>query len=55
VVWTPYDFHIDGEFSHCGIDAFNMVRTDEGWKIASIVWTVERTGCENSPLGPPGG
>lgn len=21
-VWTPYDFWIDGKFSHCGIDAF---------------------------------
>ncbi|MBD0321396.1 MAG: hypothetical protein ICV87_13740, partial [Gemmatimonadetes bacterium] len=20
VVWTPYDFHVDGQFSHCGID-----------------------------------
>ena len=54
-VWTPYDFHIDGEFSHCGIDAFSLVRTDEGWRIASIVWTVEPTGCPPSPLGPPGG
>ena len=53
VVWTPYDFHRDGEFSHCGVDAFNLVRTDEGWRIASIVWTVEPTGCAPSPLGPP--
>ena len=54
VVWTPYDFHRDGAFSHCGIDAFNLVRTNEGWRIANIVWTVEPTGCEPSPLGPPG-
>jgi Putative lumazine-binding len=51
-VWTPYDFHIDGKFSHCGIDAFTLVKTSEGWKIASGTWTVERTGCAPSPLGP---
>jgi hypothetical protein len=52
-VWTRYDFHANGTFSHCGIDAFSLVKTDEGWKIASAMWTVERTGCAPSPLGPP--
>lgn len=54
VVWTPYDFHRDGEFSHCGIDAANLVRTSEGWRIAGIVYTAEATGCAPSPLGSPG-
>ncbi|MDX1395975.1 MAG: DUF4440 domain-containing protein [Gemmatimonadota bacterium] len=53
-VWTRYDFHVDGEFSHCGVDAFSLVKSNDGWRIASIVWTVEPTGCEPSPLGPPG-
>jgi hypothetical protein len=52
-VWTRYDFHNNGTFSHCGIDAFNLVKTDDGWKIASAMWTVERTGCAPSPLGAP--
>jgi Putative lumazine-binding len=52
-VWTRYDFHNNGAFSHCGIDAFNLVKTDDGWKIASAMWTVERTGCAPSPLGAP--
>jgi Domain of unknown function (DUF4440) len=52
-VWTHYDFHNNGTFSHCGIDAFGLVKTDDGWKIASAMWTVERTGCAPSPLGPP--
>jgi hypothetical protein len=52
-LWTRYDFHTNGTFSHCGIDAFNLVKTDEGWKIAGAVWTVERTGCAPSPLGTP--
>lgn len=54
VVWTPYDFHVDGTFSHCGIDAFQLLRTDAGWTITGGTYTVERTGCAESPLGPPG-
>jgi len=50
-VWTPYDFWIDGEFSHCGIDSFNLIKSGEGWKIAGGIYTVERE-CEPSPLGP---
>lgn len=53
-VWARYDFHIDGAFSHCGVDAFSLIRGDTGWRIAAIVWTVEPDGCEPSPLGPPG-
>ena len=52
-LWTRYDFHSNGTFSHCGIDAFGLVKTEDGWKIASAMWTVERTGCAPSPLGPP--
>ena len=52
-VWTPYDFHVNGEFSHCGIDAFDLMRIDGKWKITGGSYTVEREGCEPSPLGPP--
>jgi hypothetical protein len=53
VVWTRYDFHIDGKFSHCGIDVFQLLRTETGWTITGGTYTVERTGCAESPLGPP--
>jgi len=52
-VWTPYDFHVNGEFSHCGVDAFQLLRADSGWMITGGTYTVERTGCAPSPLGPP--
>jgi hypothetical protein len=52
VVWTQYDFHVDGAFSHCGIDAFTLARSSAGWRIVNIAYTVERTGCKPSPLGP---
>ena len=53
VLWTKYDFHRGGKFSHCGVDAFNLIKTPGGWKISGIFYTVEKEGCEESPLGPP--
>lgn len=47
VLWAPYDFHAEGEFSHCGVDAFSLVRSNEGWKIAGITYSVETSGCES--------
>jgi len=55
MVWTPYDFHVNGEFSHCGTDVFTMLQGAEGWQVASITYNVVREGCIPSPLGPPGG
>ncbi|MCC6930183.1 MAG: nuclear transport factor 2 family protein [Gemmatimonadaceae bacterium] len=53
VVWTPYDLFVNGRFSHCGIDAFTLVRAGRTWKVASVSYTVEPAGCKPSPLGPP--
>ena len=52
-VHAPYDFHIDGRFSHCGTDIFTFMRTAEGWRVVGIQYTTQRTGCAPSPLGPP--
>jgi hypothetical protein len=52
-VWTEYDFHRGGKFSHCGVDAVHLMKTAEGWKISSIAYTMQTSGCEPSPLGPP--
>jgi len=55
MVWTPYDFFLNGEFSHCGIDVFTMLEGEDGWKVTSITYDVVREGCPSSPLGPPVG
>ncbi|HYW32850.1 MAG TPA: hypothetical protein VE869_15225 [Gemmatimonas sp.] len=52
-LWAPYDFHVNGQFSHCGIDTATLVRGASGWQIASLVYTVQRRGCAPSPLGVP--
>ena len=38
-VWTKYDLLINGEFSHCGIDAFQLFNTTDGWKIFHLADT----------------
>ena len=45
IVWAPYDFHLNGQLTHCGIDEFNLVKTNEGWKVASVMYTVEPDAC----------
>jgi hypothetical protein len=52
-LWAPYDFWIDGKFSHCGIDSFELVKSADGWKLTGGTYTIEREGCAPSPLGPP--
>lgn len=46
VFWAPYEFQRNGKTTHCGIDVFNLVKTDGRWKIAGGSWTVEPDGCE---------
>ncbi len=49
VVWGEYEFWINGNFSHCGVDAVDLVEIDGGWKIANWMWTVEKDGCLTGP------
>lgn len=53
-VWLPYDFYIDGKWSHCGVDTFTMLKVGEQWQIAVLAWTVEQPpACKPHPAGPP--
>ena len=54
IVWYPYDIYVDSAWSHCGIDLFNMIRTNEGWRIAALQYNVlQPPACEPHPDGPP--
>lgn len=35
-VWTPYEFYLDGKYSHEGVNAFQLFRSANGWKIIQI-------------------
>jgi hypothetical protein len=49
-VWVLYEFWYDDKYSHCGIDSFQLARTEAGWKIFSIADT--RRGKCNTPGSP---
>jgi hypothetical protein len=44
-VWAEYQVRIDGAVSHCGYDAFHLVRVGTSWKILNVSDTFRRTGC----------
>lgn len=46
-VWTPYQFYRGEEFSHCGVNSFQLVKTGDGWKIFHIVDTRRQDNCIN--------
>jgi hypothetical protein len=43
--WTPYSFYYNGQFSHCGVNSFQLVRFNGAWKIQYIIDTRRRVGC----------
>lgn len=48
MVWGRYVFYADGKLSHCGINQFNLVRTDAGWKIANGASTIDPGDCTDA-------
>jgi hypothetical protein len=44
-VWTYYDFFAGADFSHCGYDAFQLLKTRGEWKIVALADTRRREGC----------
>lgn len=45
LVWGRYVFFVNGKISHCGVNAFHLVRTDGVWKIAGGSSSMEPQGC----------
>ncbi|MDX1440332.1 MAG: hypothetical protein R3284_10570 [Rubricoccaceae bacterium] len=53
IVWAPYEFWIDGETNHCGVDVMDFVKIDGQWIVSNAMWTVEPNACaELRPLDP---
>lgn len=44
-VWTFFRFSLGAKFSHCGVNAFLVVRTGEGWKISGLADSHRTTEC----------
>ncbi len=45
-VWTPYKFYFRKNFSHCGVNSFQLVRLKGVWKIQYIIDTRRKVNCE---------
>ena len=44
--WASYAFYVGKQFSHCGVDAFHLVRgTDGQWRIFHLADTRQKEGC----------
>ena len=52
-VWGEYEFLLDGKLSHCGVDTATLFKTADGWKISTLSYNVERTGCPTKQDGHP--
>jgi hypothetical protein len=46
IAWTPYKFYFNGNFSHCGVNSFQLVKFNNEWKIQYLIDTRRRKGCE---------
>ncbi len=45
-VWVRYHFFVGDRFSHCGVDAFVLAKTNGRWRIISVADTRQRDACE---------
>jgi len=45
MAWTPYQFYYKGQFSHCGVNSFQLVRFNGEWKIQYLIDTRRKEGC----------
>lgn len=46
-VYFDYSYHADDKETNHGKEAWHLVRTDDGWKIVSVIWSVNWTPAED--------
>jgi len=45
-VTTPYSFYYNGNFSHCGVNSFQLVNFSGEWKIVYLIDTRTKENCD---------
>jgi len=45
-VWTPYEFYLNDNFSHCGANSFQLFNNNGKWQIIYIVDMRRRDNCK---------
>ncbi|WP_223034225.1 nuclear transport factor 2 family protein [Hanstruepera marina] len=43
--WTPYEFWFNGNFSHCGVNSFQLFHDNGQWKIVYLIDSRRRGDC----------
>lgn len=44
--WTDYQFRLNNELSHCGVNSFQLVSLDGQWRILYIIDTRRKDDCQ---------
>lgn len=44
--WTEYEFWLDGKFSHCGVNSFQLFNDNGIWKIIYLIDTRRKSSCQ---------
>jgi len=44
--WTTYEFWFNDNFSHCGVNSFQLFNDNGTWKIIYLIDTRRRAGCQ---------
>jgi hypothetical protein len=43
--WVPYSFYVGKNFSHCGVNAIQLAKTNSEWKIIFVIDTRRKENC----------
>ncbi len=46
IAWTPYQFYFGENFSHCGVNSFQLVKLRGQWKIQYLIDTRRKQDCK---------
>jgi hypothetical protein len=44
--WTPYEFWLEEQFSHCGVNSFQLAKLEGEWKIIYLIDTRRKEDCD---------
>lgn len=45
--WTEYEFRLNGNFSHCGVNSFQLLKDSKNdWRIIYLIDTRRKENCE---------
>lgn len=48
--WTNYEFWLNDEFHHCGVNSFQLLKEDDIWKIIYLVDIRRVEDCKPQPI-----